>query len=203
MSFGVFLYYTTMYVLTVLNKFPLTAVLYMLPLVSWGTFLIIVPRGFIISKIPARGFFALSMASFLAGNTLMSFASFSNAYATFVACACLLVVNGPDLSFAGARVLIFDLICEKEQGVAGLFIETVVHYSISIRLGLGAVVEEYTNLPAYRGAYYFGCGLAAVGFSTAISFVHDYKLKEAGRIEEPGNETVEKTQEQSIAPMED
>ena len=181
MSFGIFLYYTTIFILTVRKKLPLTAVAEMVPLVIGG-FFATASVGIFIPKVPAQYIFGVSMFSFFIGNLLMSFAIYSNVYWAFIFPACLLVVGGPDLSFASSGILISNAVLPEEQGVAGSFISTVVLYSISIGLGIAATVEAHVNkggsdiVLGYRGAYWLGIGFAAVAFFVVVLFVRDTRF---------------------------
>ncbi|KAL4756152.1 uncharacterized protein BDW70DRAFT_21990 [Aspergillus foveolatus] len=187
-SFGIFLYYTTIYILTVHKVQPLTAVVQMVPLVIGGLFAT-TSVGIFIAKVPAQYIFGVSMFSFFVGNLLMSFVNYSPVYWSFIFPACLLVVGGPDLSFASAGILVSNAVLPDEQGVAGSFISTVVQYSISIGLGIAATVEAHVNndgqdiVRGYRGALWFGVGSAAVAFFIVVFFVRDERF-------DKGNEKV-------------
>ncbi|PYH84643.1 MFS general substrate transporter [Aspergillus uvarum CBS 121591] len=181
MSFGIFLYYTTIYILTIHKAQPLTTVAQMVPLVIGGLFAT-ASVGLFITKVPAQYIFGVSMFSFLAGNLLMSFVPYSPVYWAFIFPACLLVVGGPDLSFASSGILISNAVLPEEQGVAGSFISTVVQYSISIGLGIAATVEAHVNrggddvVRGYRGALWLGVGFAAIGFFIVALFVRDSRF---------------------------
>ncbi|RHZ52828.1 uncharacterized protein CDV56_103543 [Aspergillus thermomutatus] len=181
MSFGIFLYYTTIYILTVHKAQPLTAVAQMVPLVIGGLFAT-ASVGIFIAKVPAQYIFGVSMFSFFIGNLLMSFVNYSPVYWAFIFPACLLVVGGPDLSFASSGILISNAVLPEEQGVAGSFISTVVQYSISIGLGIAATVEGHVNnggkdiVRGYRGALWLGIGFAAIAFFIVVFFVRDNRF---------------------------
>jgi MFS family permease len=181
MSFGIFLYYTTIYILTVHRAQPLTAVAQMVPLVIGGLFAT-ASVGLFIAKIPAQYIFGVSMFSFFIGNLLMSFVNYSPVYWAFIFPACLLVVGGPDLSFASSGILISNAVSPEEQGVAGSFVSTVVQYSISIGLGIAATVEAHVNnggkdiVRGYRGALWLGVGFAAIAFFIVVFFVRDSRF---------------------------
>ena len=178
MSFGIFLYYTTTFILTVHKELPLSAVAEMAPLVIGGLFAT-ASVGIFIPKVPAQYIFGISMFSFFIGNLLMSFAIYSKVYWAFIFPACLLVVGGPDLSFASSGILISNAVLPEEQGVAGSFVSTVVQYSIAIGLGIAATVEAHVNkggsdiVLGYRGAYWLGIGFAAIAFFVVVLFVRD------------------------------
>lgn len=181
MSFGIFLYYTTIFILTVRKQTPLSAVAEMTPLVVGGLFAT-ASVGIFIPKVPAQYIFGVSMFSFFVGNLLMSFAIYSEVYWAFIFPACLLVVGGPDLSFASSGILISNAVLPEEQGVAGSFVSTVVQYSISVGLGIAATVESHVNkggsdiVLGYRGALWLGIGFAAIAFFVVVLFVRDHRF---------------------------
>ena len=198
MSFGIFLYYTTIFILTVHRKKPLSAVADMVPLVIGG-FFATASVGIFIPRVPAQYIFGVSMFSFLIGNFLMSFANYSNSYWAFIFPACLLVVGGPDLSFASSGILISNAVLSEEQGVAGSFVSTVVQYSIAIGLGIASTVEGHVNkggrdiVRGYRGACWLGIGFAAVAFLVVITFIRDPRFDKIlnGKGAESGSGTTE------------
>lgn len=179
MSFGIFLYYTTIFILNVHNALPLTAVAQMVPLVIGGL-VATVFVGIFIPRVPAQYIFGVSMFSFFIGNLLMCFATYSTVYWAFIFPACLLVVGGPDLSFASAGILISNAVLPDEQGVAGSFVSTVVQYSIAVGLGIAGVVEAHTRLTGYRGAYWLGIGFAVLAFLVVVCFVRDHRFDGSG-----------------------
>ena len=193
MSFGIFLYYTTIIILSVHDKSPLTAVAQMVPLVIGGLFAT-ASVGIFIPKVPAQYIFGVSMFSFFIGNLLMSFANYSEVYWAFIFPACLLVVGGPDLSFASSGIIVSNAVLLEEQGVAGSFIATVVQYSIAIGLGIAATVESHVNkggkdiMLGYRGAYWLGIGFAALAFFVVVLFVRDHRFDGTHDAEEVKND---------------
>ena len=112
MFFGIFLYYTTNFILTIRKEF-LSAVAEMAPLVIGGLFAT-ASVGIFIPKVPAQYIFGVSIFSFFIGNLLMSFAIYSKVYWAFIFPACLLVVGGPDLSFASSGILISNVVLSEE-----------------------------------------------------------------------------------------
>ena len=199
MSFGIFLYYTTIFIFTIRKKPPLSAVAEMVPLVIGG-FFATASVGIFIPKVPAQYTFGVSMFSFFIDNLLMSFAIESNVYWASIFSACLLVVGGPDLSFASSGILISNVVLPEEQGVAGSFISTTVQYSIAIGLAIAATVEAHVNkggsdiVLGFRGAYWLGIGFAAIAFFVVVLFVRDHRfeeMKDAEKEVESGYSTVE------------
>ena len=204
MSFGIFLYYTTVFILTIRNKLPLSAVAEMAPVVVGGL-IATASVGLFIQRIPAQIIFGVSMFAFFFGNLLMSFAEYSDVYWAFIFPSCLLVTGGPDLSFASSSILVSNAVLPEEQGVAGSFVATVVQYSIAIGLGIGATVEAHVNkggsdlLLGYRGAYWLGIGFAAVAFFVVVLFVRDLRFVKTGDTEKEDTSTAGTGQEVLVA----
>ncbi|KAL8917079.1 MAG: hypothetical protein Q9208_008195, partial [Pyrenodesmia sp. 3 TL-2023] len=117
MSFGIFLYYPTVFILTVRLESPLATVAKMVP-EALGDLFATASVGIFIMKVLAQYIFGVSMFSFFIGNLLMSFANHSDVYWAFIFPACLLVVGRPDLSFASSGILISNTVLPEEQGVA-------------------------------------------------------------------------------------
>jgi hypothetical protein len=65
----------------------------------------------------------------------------------------------------------------EHQGIAASLVSTAVNYSISIGLGMAGTVEKHVNnggldvLKGYRGAWYLGIGLGAVGIAMSVCFI--------------------------------
>lgn len=83
---------------------------------------------------------------------------------------------GMDLSFPASSIILSDGLPMEYQGMAGSLVNTVINYSASLCLGMGATVEHQINkngkdlLKGYRGAIYLGVGLASLG--VLISFTY-------------------------------
>lgn len=80
------------------------------------------------------------------------------------------------MSFPAATLLLSNAMPKEHQGIAASLISTVVNYSISIALGVAGTIESQVNdngsdvLRGYRGAMYFGVGMAGSG--VVISFFY-------------------------------
>ena len=81
---------------------------------------------------------------------------------------------GMDMSFPAATIILSESVPREHQGIAASLISTVVNYSISIGLGIGGTVLVNVNdggkdvLAGYRGAWYAGIGLSAVGVVVSL-----------------------------------
>ena len=176
----------------------------MVPLVIGGLFAT-AAVGTFIPKVLAQYIFGVSMFSFLTGNLLMSFAIYSKVYWAFIFPACLLVVGGPDLSFASSGILISNAVLPEEQGVAGSFVSTVVQYSIAIGLGIATTVDAHVNkggsdiVLGHRGAYWLGIGVAAVALFVVILFVRDHRFDGTRKVEKEAKSDDGTVEEASVA----
>lgn len=86
-------------------------------------------------------------------------------------------MDNRDMSFPSGILILSNSMPQKDQGVAGSLVNTVVNYSISLGLGFAGTVERYVNddnkdvLKGYRGATYMGIGLAGLGTIIATCFL--------------------------------
>lgn len=88
------------------------------------------------------------------------------------------------MSFPAGTLLLSNSMPKEHQGIAASLINTVVNYSISIALGIAGTIEGQVNdngtnvLRGYKGAYYFGIGMAAFGILISFFFVlHEIEEK--------------------------
>ena len=138
--------------------------------------------GIFISKVPAQYILGVSMFSFFIRNLLLGLAFYIGVYWAFIFPSCLLIVGGPDFSFASSSIPIFNAVLSEEQGVAESFIAIVMQYSIAIGLGIAATVEGHVNKSSrdmvlgYRVTYWLDIGFAAVAFFVVVLFVRDHRF---------------------------
>lgn len=97
-----------------------------------------------------------------------------------------------DFSFPASSIIFSDNLPMEYQGMAGSLVNTVVNYSMSLCLGMGATVETHVDpdgkhvLKGYRGAQYLGIGLASLaciisGLYMVERIIKDHKAKARGR----------------------
>ena len=66
---------------------------------------------------------------------------------------------------------------QEHQGIAASLVNTAVNYSISIGLGMAGTVQGHVSkggldvLKGYRGAWYLGVGLGALGMAVSVCFI--------------------------------
>lgn len=88
------------------------------------------------------------------------------------------------MSFPAATLLLSNAMRKEHQGIAASLVNTVLNYSISIALGIAGTIESQVNhngtnvLRGYRGAYYFGVSIAAMGLVISLFYVvHELEEK--------------------------
>ncbi|KAA8914488.1 major facilitator superfamily domain-containing protein [Sphaerosporella brunnea] len=176
MSFGMFQYYNPHFLMEFRHLTPLHVTLQMLPCALIGVVAAVVAI-FLLPRVPGYVIFGASMFCFFAGQTLLAFTPVEQSYWAMTFPTTVIICFGPDLSFACSSLIASDKLKPEEQGVAGSFINTIVNYSVAMGLALAGNVESRVNddgrdrLAGFRGAYYFGMGLGALGMIfTAIFF---------------------------------
>jgi predicted MFS family arabinose efflux permease len=173
-SFGVFQYYGPHFVVQFRGVSPLMASLQLLPCALVGIVASIVAV-MLLSRVPGYIIFGASMLSFFVGQLLLAFTPVNQSYWAMSFPTYAIICFGPDLSFACASLIASDKLKPEQQGVAGSFVNTVINYSIALGLAVVGNVEASVNdggrnkLAGFRGAFYTGMGLAALGiFFTAV-----------------------------------
>lgn len=92
------------------------------------------------------------------------------------------------MSFPSGVIILSNQMPPEHQGLAASLINTVVNYSISIGLGMAATVEAHVNsdgadlLRGYRGAWYLGIGLDALGMVFAVGLIISWRATAKAKI---------------------
>lgn len=155
---------------------PLKATAQMLPVIFSGAFAALM-TAYLISRI-RPGFLLLgSMCAFATGNIIAAVTPPSLNYwaASFI--AMLIMPIGMDCSFPAGNLVASASMPRHQQGLAASLVNTVLNYSISIGLGIAALVETRINrdgtqvLEGYRSAFYVGIGLATLGIGVSLVLV--------------------------------
>ena len=142
----------------------------------------------------------LSLGAFLVGTILIMTAPVDQTYWGQAFVATVVTPWGMDMSFPAATLILSNAVAKEHQGIAASLVNTVVNYSISLALGFAGTVEVHVNngghtpedlLKGYRGAFYVGAGLAALGLGISAIYLakdhwHEYRdRKQASKID-PG-----------------
>lgn len=201
MSFGIFLFYTSAFIRDVRGfSNPLVITAQMATLVPFGataalTLIWLFPR------VAGHWLLATSLLAFTLGNLLMALAPTEQSFWAQIFPAEILVVFGPDFSYASGALIIANSTSDSLQGVAAGLTLLIVNYSMSIGpfsslnhaltrqraltprsltprmtgLGMAGTIERYVSqgdvLRGYRAAFTFATCLGFVGFLVVVAFV--------------------------------
>jgi hypothetical protein len=101
------------------------------------------------------------------------------------------------MSFPAATLILSNAVEKRHQGVAMSIINTLVNYSISIALGFAGTIEvnvsgggmsKEQTLKGYRGALYFGVGMAGMGLAVSLAFLAKSYHRDAAEKKSRGRE---------------
>lgn len=195
--FGVWVYYFWQFLLNIRHLTPLMATAQFFPVVPLG-FVAAGLTGFLMHTTRPTWILTWALLAFTIGAILLALAPPGQTYWALTFVSLLIMPFGMDMSFPASTVIMSNAVPREHQGIAGSLISTVVNYSISLGLGFAGTVEVHVNeggtteesiLKGYRGAWYMGIGLGALGCLITISFLlrgylHEWKEKRAADAEE-------------------
>ncbi|KAJ2981961.1 hypothetical protein NUW58_g6553 [Xylaria curta] len=179
--FGLFLFYTSYYVETVLHTTPLQTAAWFIPLAAGGFFLA-VAGGFVLHIISGRILMMISTAGYLISCLLFALLpvqtddnpSTSFIYWAYVFPAMLAGTIGVDITFNVTNVFITTAMPRRLQATAGALVNSLLYLGIAFWLGIGdlaiatALRDQGEELlgprEQYQIAFWTGVGLAAVSF---------------------------------------
>ncbi|KAI1174494.1 major facilitator superfamily-domain-containing protein [Nemania sp. FL0916] len=181
--FGLFLFYASYYVETVLHATPLQTAAWFIPLAAGGFFLA-VAGGFVLHIVPGRILMIVSCSGYLLCCLLFALLpaqsddgepSTSFLYWAYVFPAMLAGTIGVDISFNVTNVYITTAMPRRLQATAGALLNSLLYLGIAFWLGIGdlaiaTAVRDHGDEPPlppreqYRIAFWTGVGLAVVAF---------------------------------------
>lgn len=130
---------------------------------------------YMLPRVPGYVIFGISMLCFFLGELLLALTPVEQSYWHMSFPTFLVIILGPDLSFACSSLIASDKLPKEQQGVAGSLINTIVNYSIALGLALAGNLENAVNdhgndrLKGFRAAWFLGAGFAGAGIvMTAI-----------------------------------
>ena len=133
----------------------------------------------------------ISLCSFFIGLLLMALCPVDQSYWLQTLFSFIVLPIGIDMNFASATVYLSNVMSEHNQGLGASLVNTFVNYSISIGLGVAAIVQYYnvgtnnnnnsiqyhtsfTNL--YSPAFYTGVAFSALGVVISLVIVIHRKI---------------------------
>ena len=213
-NFGIWVYYLWQILLVLRGISPLLASAYICPVAIAGVIAAYL-TGILLERVRPAWLMVMAMSMFLAGNLLIATVPPHQIYWAQLFVTSIVAPFGMDMSFPAATLYLSNSIEKERQGVAASLVNTVVNYSISLALGFAGTIEIHVNnggktpedvLLGYRGALYFGTGLAGFGLALAVAFVgkqywDDRKAKQTSAAEEGEHAEKRKSSDQ-FAPSE-
>ncbi|GAA6016075.1 hypothetical protein JCM11491_000660 [Sporobolomyces phaffii] len=192
MSFGIFLFYTVSFIRDIRGFHE--------PLVICAQLATLAPLGAVAAlfviylshrRVPRHYILAASCLCFCVGNVLMGVTPRSQTFWAMIFPAEIIVVFGPDLSFASGALIIANSVPPSMLGIGGGLMNLITNYSISIGLGIAGTVEVYTNdggrdlLQGYRSAFWFASCISFTGLLLVLAVVrvrggHGHEPTESG-----------------------
>ncbi|KAI8631815.1 major facilitator superfamily-domain-containing protein [Xylariaceae sp. FL1651] len=179
--FGVYLFYASYYVETVLNTTPLQTAAWFIPLAGGGFFLA-VAGGFVLHILSGRILMTISAAGFLLSPLLFAILprqsenkpSTSFLYWAYVFSAMLSATIGVDITYNVTNVYISTAMPRRLQATAGALINSLLYLGIAFWLGIGDLAIA-TSLRTsgegslglreqYQIAFWLAVGLSVLSF---------------------------------------
>ncbi|RMZ70999.1 Drug resistance [Pyrenophora seminiperda CCB06] len=178
-AFGIWVYYFFQFFQRLRGESPLLTIAHTCPVAISG-FIAAITTGHVISRLGPAWVMLISMLAFLTGNILVATMPIHQIYWAQSFVTTLIIPWGMDMSFPAATLIMSNAVAKRHQGMAASLVNTVVNYSISIGVGIAGTVEVHVNngattaeeeLAGYRGAFYVGIGLSAMGVLTSLLFL--------------------------------
>ncbi|GAP90848.1 putative drug resistance protein [Rosellinia necatrix] len=184
--FGLFLFYASYYVETVLHTTPLQTAAWFIPLAGGGFFIAVI-GGFVLHILSGRILMAISSAGYLLCCLLFALLpaqsnnepSTSFLYWAYVFPAMLAGTIGVDITFNVTNVYITTAMPRRLQATAGALLNSLLYLGIAFWLGIGDLAiatsvrqQGEDALPPreqYQIAFWTGVGLAVVSFLCIVT----------------------------------
>lgn len=177
--FGIYIFYIWQFYEVLRGASPLLATAWHSPILVSGVAAALT-TGLIIHRVGPAVVMALALLAFTVGITLIATTPINQSYWLQTFFCNVIITWGMDLSFPAATLMLSDLVAPEHQGIAASLVTTVINYSGALALGLAGAVELQVNggglepeniLRGYRGAWYLGIALGAMGFVVSLLFL--------------------------------
>lgn len=177
--FGIWFYYFWQFLLVLREETPLLATAMVSPCTVSGLFAALF-AGFMLHHLKAPIIMTGALVCFTVGMIILATCPVEQTYWGQLFVSTLVMPWGMDMSFPAATIILSNAVPRKHQGIAASLVMTIVNYSISLGLGFAGTVETQINnggktkediLKGYRGGYYIGIGLAAMGVLVCLVFL--------------------------------
>ncbi|KAF2967695.1 hypothetical protein GQX73_g5872 [Xylaria multiplex] len=182
-TFGIWILYLVQILQEIRHLSPLLSIAWQAPLAVAGAIAAII-TGMLLGPFQVKPpiVMTLALAAFTIGVTLVATVPPDQIYWGQIFVCTIIIPFGMDMSFPAATLILSNAVKREHQGVGASLVNTVVNYSISLGVGFAGTVEVYVNhgdkLTGYRGALYFGIGIAGLGFGICIIFlIREYLIE--------------------------
>ncbi|KAL5600433.1 hypothetical protein FOVSG1_008245 [Fusarium oxysporum f. sp. vasinfectum] len=182
-SFGLFLFYASFYIESVLHIGPLLTAAWFMPLAAGG-FILAIVGGFVLHILSGRLLLIISGLGFLGSTVLFALIpdsgrSNSFLYWAYVFPAMILATVGVDIAFNVTNVFITTSLPNHLQAVAGALITSLLYLGMAFWLGVGEMavsaqkdIKGAENVDArsqYQIGFWTGAGLAVASLLIFIT----------------------------------
>ncbi|EWZ97393.1 hypothetical protein FOCG_01509 [Fusarium oxysporum f. sp. radicis-lycopersici 26381] len=182
-SFGLFLFYASFYIESVLHIGPLLTAAWFIPLAAGG-FILAIVGGFVLHILSGRLLLIISGLGFLGSTVLFALIpdsgrSNSFLYWAFVFPAMILATVGVDIAFNVTNVFITTSLPNHLQAVAGALITSLLYLGMAFWLGVGEMAvsaqkdikgaEDVDARSQYQIGFWTGAGLAVASLLIFIT----------------------------------
>ncbi|KAK1961426.1 major facilitator superfamily transporter [Colletotrichum sublineola] len=165
-TFGLFLFYSSFYIETVLHVSTLLTAVWYVPLIVGGIIIGTV-GGFTLHLLPGRVLLAISGVGNVLSVLLFAISPENPNYWAYVFPAMICGTIGIDITYTVSNVFITTNLPAHRQGLAGALINSLLFLGISFFLGIGDVVVGETRhlgtRESYQAAFWLATGVAGMG----------------------------------------
>ncbi|KAL0943024.1 MFS multidrug transporter [Colletotrichum truncatum] len=164
-TFGLFLFYSSFYIETVLHMSPLLTAVWYLPMIIGGLIIGTV-GGFTLHLLPGRVLLAISGIGNLMSVLLFAIIPDNPNYWAYIFPSMVCATIGIDITYTVSNVFITTNLPAHRQGLAGALINSLLFLGISFFLGMGDVAVGQTShlgqKQSYKTAFWMAVGVAGV-----------------------------------------
>ncbi|TDZ16552.1 Efflux pump terJ [Colletotrichum orbiculare MAFF 240422] len=164
-TFGLFLFYSSFYIETVLHMSPLLTAVWYIPMIVGGLVIGTV-GGFTLHLLPGRVLLAISGMGNLLCVLLFAIIPDNPNYWAYVFPSMICATIGIDITYTVSNVFITTNLPAHRQGTAGALINSLLFLGISFFLGMGDVAVGQTShlglKQSYKTAFWLAVGVGGV-----------------------------------------
>ncbi|KAK2746333.1 hypothetical protein FQN57_003215 [Myotisia sp. PD_48] len=185
--FGTFLLYGTLYMTHIMNASPMQVVVWCVPMVVGG-FVFPMAVGICLHLVSGTILLAVSGLGWIAANVLFAVMPDNASYWPYVFPAMICATLGIDVTYNITNIFITTNQPKHRQGLAGALINSVLHLSIAVLLGIADIAQVSTlhrgRKESYQVVFWFCVACAASAFVIMVGFVRVTPAKSEMTVDE-------------------